>query len=460
MRQRKPLAAPRTASGYQIGAFYMPNWKTGAAGLSYSGLTWEQMNSYPRTQPRKGRYHHEGQRTVMEEQLAEMARHGISWLAFNWYHNETTGNPGQVLLNHALDAYLACDARLRARVKFCVNWITHSGFTPATETEWTACYENWVSQGYLEHPDYLRIDGRPVIYVFETDQPRKNAAGISDRFLTSGTYDRTVTNVNASTNELTIAETDIPATGTSISFVVSSGSAPGGLTSGQKYYAIKVSTTVVKLAETQGDALAGTAVDISSAGSGTFKLRLGLNWSPVRSHAYIYNQMRTYVQAQGLPNPFLVLGNGYPVPYWSTEYTAGTADGTSAYNYHSNYDPDANAMRSPTAHSYAELDGDYRENWEWNCANQSAVYIPTISTGWDNTPWGGGSDPEHICIPTVGEFRSHLQACKDLIDRYPTKTRRMAIVNAWNEYGEGGYLEPSYGYGRGMLRAVQQVFGL
>ena len=217
---------------------------------------------------------------------------------------------------------------------------------------------------------------------------------------------------------------------------------------------------MVKLAETQTLALAGTAVDITSAGSGSFVIRLGLNWSPVRSHAYVYNQMRTYVRGQGLPDPYLVLGGGYPVPFWASEYAAAGADACSAYNYHSNYDPAANAMRSPTAYSFAELDSDYRENWEWNCVNQSIDYIPTISTGWDNRAWGGGSDPLHVCIATLAEFREHLIACKSVLDRYPAKTHRMAVINAWNEYGEGGYLEPSVGYGRGMLRAVQQVFGL
>lgn len=458
MRQIKGGLARLPRSLYNIGAYYMPNWKTGAAGLSYGGLTWKQMDGYPRTQPLKGRYHHEGQIGVMEEQLAEMVRAGIRWLAFDWYHNETTGNPGQVLLNHALDAYLKADSRLRRSVKFCLNWITHSGFTPASEAEWVACYENWVSSGYLAHPDYLRIDGRPVVFVFETDQPRKNAAGISDRFLTFGGYDRTVTGVNTGTDTLTIAETDIPATGTSVSFVVSSGSAPGGLTSGEKYYAIRVSGSSIKLASTQTLALAGTAIDITSAGSGTHVLRYGLNWSPVRSHAYIYSLFRTYAQAQGLPNPYLVLGGGYPVPFWASEYAAAGADACSAYNYHSNYDPDANAMRSPTAHSFAELDSDYRENWAWNCANQSIDYIPTISTGWDNRPWGGGSDPLHVCIATLDEFESHVRACKAVLDQYPVKTRGMAIVNAWNEYGEGGYLEPSYGYGRGMLDIVRRTF--
>jgi hypothetical protein len=62
----------------------------------------------------------------------------------------------------------------------------------------------------------------------------------------------------------------VPATATPV--VLYSGDAPGGTTSGKLYYAINASTTTLKLASTRTEANAGTAVDITSAGSGTHYL--------------------------------------------------------------------------------------------------------------------------------------------------------------------------------------------
>lgn len=464
MKQLRPIEARSPVNAYLIGAYYMPNWQTGAAGLSFSGLTWETLNSYPLAQPMKGRYHHEGQTALMEEQLAECIRHGIGFLAFDWYHNETTGKPGQVLLNHALDAYLQADARLRSRVKFCVNWITHSGFTPASETEWEACYENWAST-YFTHPDYLRIDGRPVVWVFETDQARKNAAGISDRFLSFGNMERAVT-VDHTTDQITITDgggasplvgtADWPATGRSIQFRMGT-TVPTGLTDQKKYYSIKVSQYVGKLANTQNEALAGTAVTFSDNGTSSHKIRLGLQWTTLRSHAYIYDKMGDYCESQGLPRPYIVLGGAYPVPFWASEYLAAGADACSPYNWPGGYNPATNSETFPPyPEEYEDLASAYEANILWNLRNQSVDHIPCLCTGWDNTPWGGLS--ERVAIGSLGEIRDHFRRVRALMDAFPQKCRRMAIINAWNEYGEGGYAEPSVRYGRGVLEAVREVF--
>lgn len=51
--------------------------------------------------------------------------------------------------------------------------------------------------------------------------------------------------------------------------VSSSGSLPTGLTAGTTYYAIYVSSTTFKVASSEANALTGTAIDITAAGSGT-----------------------------------------------------------------------------------------------------------------------------------------------------------------------------------------------
>lgn len=78
------------------------------------------------------------------------------------------------------------------------------------------------------------------------------------------------TGVNTSTNVLTVSSGTVPATATPV--VLYSLDAPAGTTSGKLYYAINVSSSTLKLAETRTLANAGTAVDVTGAGTGTHYL--------------------------------------------------------------------------------------------------------------------------------------------------------------------------------------------
>lgn len=78
---------------------------------------------------------------------------------------------------------------------------------------------------------------------------------------------QTSSTVNTTTNEITV--TSAPITGTEVVFDATFGLTP--LVDGQKYFVIKVSSTVIKLAETLEDALAGTAIDLLvSSGANTY----------------------------------------------------------------------------------------------------------------------------------------------------------------------------------------------
>lgn len=91
--------------------------------------------------------------------------------------------------------------------------------------------------------------------------------------------------------------------------------------------------------------------------------------------------------------------------------------------------------------------------------------ILPVSTGFWNTNWdktgpagAGGEVLLEIAQPTISQFEEHLTAVKARLDASENK---MAIIEAWNEYGEGSVLEPSAqngGIARGMM--VKKVFGL
>ena len=51
-----------------------------------------------------------------------------------------------------------------------------------------------------------------------------------------------------------------------------------------------------------------------------------------------------------------------------------------------------------------------------------------------------------------------LRAGKEMLDRYPEKTKRIGIICAWNEFIEGSYIEPTKKWGTQYLEKVKQVF--
>lgn len=74
-------------------------------------------------------------------------------------------------------------------------------------------------------------------------------------------------NINTSTDTITLSTSVSPATGSRVCQTYQD--ALGGITIGKWYYVINVSSTAFKFAETLADALAGTAVDITSTGNAT-----------------------------------------------------------------------------------------------------------------------------------------------------------------------------------------------
>jgi len=83
--------------------------------------------------------------------------------------------------------------------------------------------------------------------------------------------DDTIESVSAAANTLTLtAHTYV--TGDAVVFDDGGGTAPAGLTDLTVYYTIRVDANTIKLASSYANALAGTEIDITTAGTGTFVL--------------------------------------------------------------------------------------------------------------------------------------------------------------------------------------------
>jgi len=85
-------------------------------------------------------------------------------------------------------------------------------------------------------------------------------------------------------------------------------------------------------------------------------------------------------------------------------------------------------------------------------------YIPTVSVGWDNTPRYAELGKESVVHyhNTPESFGAFLQKGRDYLRNHPGQPR-LIIINAWNEWVEGSYLEPDMRWGYGYLETVKKV---
>jgi len=98
-----------------------------------------------------------------------------------------------------------------------------------------------------------------------------------------------------------------------------------------------------------------------------------------------------------------------------------------------------------------------RKKWD---ALMDVPYFPCVSIGWDNTPRYpelGMESVVHIGN-TPESFAAYLQEAKGYLRARP-EMPQLIILNAWNEYVEGSYLEPDMKWGYGYLEAVKEVMG-
>jgi len=121
-------------------------------------------------------------------------------------------------------------------------------------------------------------------------------------------------------------------------------------------------------------------------------------------------------------------------------------------------------------HTYQELVEANVEAWQ---AVPGQAFIPVATQGWDRRPWeapnGEGLGPNGSSVSwyfdkgTPDEFGGMLQRMAGWMDSNPAAVTkdRLAIVYAWNEIGEGGWLVPCRDDPDGAyLKAIQKaVYG-
>jgi lipopolysaccharide biosynthesis protein len=82
------------------------------------------------------------------------------------------------------------------------------------------------------------------------------------------------------------------------------------------------------------------------------------------------------------------------------------------------------------------------------------THFPAVLPGWDNTP--RRQNASYILNrPTPGAFRAWLEYSIERSRNFNPPGQRFVFINAWNEWGEGAYLEPDQRFGHSYLAAVR-----
>ena len=85
-------------------------------------------------------------------------------------------------------------------------------------------------------------------------------------------------------------------------------------------------------------------------------------------------------------------------------------------------------------------------------------YIVPASPGWDSRPWSGNSAVVRT-NPTPDKFGRMLSGAKQLMDSN-TNIPKILMIEAWNEFGEGSYIEPTKKWGFSYLETIKKTFTL
>lgn len=163
-----------------------------------------------------------------------------------------------------------------------------------------------------------------------------------------------------------------------------------------------------------------------------------------------FEKSREMAKARGL-NGIYFVGCTWPGPGQLPPLEAEGYDAVTGYNYPSAGD------KGQIVAPYSDMVTGYRDIWNQIQDGTSLPYIPVNEPGWDARPWHGpntrvrtGKTPEL--------FAQMLRNSKEFVEKRKVTGPKMVLIEAWNEFGEGDYVEPHQEWGFGHVDAIREVF--
>ena len=162
------MAATTYADDFRIGVYYFPGWKAGQMGNARE-LPWAPIKPYTEREPVLGWYSEDAP-GVLSQQLQWMRDYGLDFVVFDWLWGRTD----RPFLNHAVDAYLS--GKSKQDIDFAILWANHTEYV-FSAAQFDTLFRYW-AQRYFSRPAYLKIDGKPAVFIFSAEKLNENARKI------------------------------------------------------------------------------------------------------------------------------------------------------------------------------------------------------------------------------------------------------------------------------------------
>ncbi len=130
-------------------------------------------------------------------------------------------------------------------------------------------------------------------------------------------------------------------------------------------------------------------------------------------------------------------------------------DAVTAYNW-PGLGMSGGGMRAP----FETLVPGYRRQWQHFLDESPLPLSPLpVCGGWDSRPWHGENNLVRFGR-TPELFHRHLLDARSVLEAASRRgdADNLVLIEAWNEWGEGSYIEPHQEYGFGYLDAIRDVF--
>lgn len=145
-----------------IGAHNCPLWEADKPAM------WDQVTRHPERTPTLGFYSQENPE-VADWETKWAVEHGVSFFIYCWYR-DGQGGPVKTRYSNAIHDALF-KSRYVSKIKFTLMWENQNRGRAgvANEADLLANLLPFWVENYFRHPSYLKIDGKPLLFIYRPE---------------------------------------------------------------------------------------------------------------------------------------------------------------------------------------------------------------------------------------------------------------------------------------------------